>query len=191
MPSKRRRYDEYLHVHFLTVSCNRRLQFFRYDPVKRVFVDGMVRKGAKLGIRWVGYVVMPEHVHLLLFPMSVGADEPVGISTVLHDLKQYTGRDGKEALRSIWREVRTLGRPPMDAWALSSGAKPFWKTRAYDFNVTTEKTLHGKLDYVHRNTIARGIVQRPEQWEWSSYRYYECDDDAVIAMHWDGLWPIV
>ena len=79
----------------------------------------------------------------------------------------------------------------MDAWALGSGVKPFWKTRAYDFNVTSEKTLHAKLDYIHKNPITRGLVQRAEQWVGSSYRYYEYDDDSVIAMDWDGSWPIV
>ncbi len=145
----------------------------------------------KLGIRWVGYVVMPEHVHLLLFPMLIGVDEPVGVSTVLQHLKQYVGRYGKQALRSIWRDARSLGSPPMDAWALGSGAKPFWKTRAYDFNVTTEKTLRTKLDYIHKNPITRGLVERAEQWVWSSYRYYEFDDDSVIAMDWNGSLPIV
>ena len=79
----------------------------------------------------------------------------------------------------------------MDAWALGSGTRPFWKTRAYDFNVTTEQTLHAKLHYIHKNPITRGLVQRGEQWVWSSCRYYEYDDDSVIAMDWDGSWPIV
>jgi putative transposase len=191
MPSRLRRHDEYGHVHFLTISCYRRLQFFRHGPVKQVFVDGLARTRAKLGVRWVGYVVMPEHVHLLVFPMRKGTDEPVAISTMLQDLKQYVGRQGKEALRSIWRERRSLGSPPMDAWALGAAPKPFWKTRAYDFNVTSESTLHGKLEYMHKNPITRGLVERADQWTWSSYRYYECDDDSVLAMDWDGSWPIV
>jgi putative transposase len=175
----------------LTISCYRRLQFFRHNPVRRVLVDGMRRTRTKLGVRWVGYVLMPEHVHLLVFPMPPGADRPVAVSGVLHDLKQYVGRHGKAALRSIWREAQSLGSPPMDAWALGVGAKPFWKTRAYDFNVTTEKTLHSKLEYIHSNPITRGLVERADQWIWSSYRYYEYDDDSVIAMDWDGSWPIV
>lgn len=76
MPGKLGRYDEYAHVRFLTISCYRRLQFFGHDSVKRVFVGGMARTRAMLGIRWVGYVVMPEHVHLLLLRMPIGADEP-------------------------------------------------------------------------------------------------------------------
>ncbi len=151
----------------------------------------MKRTRTKLGVRWVGYVVMPEHVHLLVFPMLKGTDEPVAISTVLQDLKQYVGRHGKEALRSIWHEGQGLGSDPMDAWALGVGPKPFWKTRAYDFNVTTEKTLHTKLDYMHKNPITRGLVERAEQWVWGSYRYYEYDDASVIVMDWDGSWPIV
>ena len=175
----------------MTISCYRRLQFFRHEPVKRVLIEGMGGTRAKLGIRWVGYVVMPEHVHLLLFPTPIGADQPVSVSTVLQDLKQYVGRHGKEALRSIWRDAQSLGSPPMDAWALGPGPKPFWKTRAYDLNVTTEETLHTKLEYIHKNPIVRRLVEWADQWVWSSYRYYEDDDDSVIAMDWDGSWPIV
>lgn len=55
MPSKLRRIDEYGHTHFLTILCYRRLQFFRHDSVKQVFVDAMRRTREKLGIRWIGY----------------------------------------------------------------------------------------------------------------------------------------
>jgi len=190
MPSRLRRHDEYGHTHFLTISCYRRLRFFRHDTVKRVFIDGMRRTRDELGIRWIGYVIMPEHVHLLVFPTPVSAEEPVLISSVLQTLKQHVGRHGKAALRSVWATTRTLGSPPLDAWALGNGLKPFWKPRGYDFNVTNQNTLHQKLDYMHKNPITRGLVDRAEDWRWSSYRYYEFDDQSVIAMDWDGAWPI-
>lgn len=146
---------------------------------------------AKLGIRWLGYVIMPEHVHLLLFPHPTGVDEPVPIPTILQHLKQDAGRKGKAVLRDVWRLRRTLGAKPLDAWALGRGPKPFWKTRGHDFNVTKLETLHQKLDYMHKNPITRGLVDRAEEWPWSSYRYYELGDDSIIRMDWDGTWPIV
>lgn len=191
MPSKLRRHDEYGHTHFLTISCYRRLRFFEHDAVKRVFVRGMARTREKLGIRWIGYVIMREHVHLLVFPARAGENKPVPISTVLQSLKQDVGRHGKEALRAVWSRERSLGSPPTDAWARGAGSRPFWKTRAHDFNVTTERSFHVRLDYIHKNPVTRGLVDRAEQWQWSSYRYYEYDDDSVIAMDWDGSWPIV
>ena len=191
MPSRLRRHDDYGHTHFLTISCYRRLRFLDHDAAKRVMVDGMHQTREMLHIRWIGYVIMPEHVHLLLFTTPIGAEEPVPISKVLQYLKQYVGRHGKEALRVVWKERGGLGSAPLDEWALGSGPKPFWKTRAYDFNVTSEKALHTKLDYIHKNPITRGLVDRTEQWRWSSYRYYELEDDSLIAMDWDGSWPIV
>ena len=44
---------------------------------------------------------------------------------------------------------------------------------------------------MHRNPITRGLVERPEQWRWSSYRFYEMDDISLIDMDWDGSWPIL
>ena len=165
MPSKLHRFDEYGHSHFLTISCYRRLRFFDHDSIKQVFVNGMKRTRKKHGIRWMGYVIMPEHVHLLVFTTPTGLDAPVPISVVLQDLKQYVGRHGKEVLRSVWRERHSLGTRPMDEWARGDGPKPFWKTR--------------------------GLVTRAEQWVWSSYRFYEFNDESLIAMDWDGSWPIV
>ena len=67
----------------------------------------------------------------------------------------------------------------------------FWNRRRHLFNVYRFKKLREKLDYCHRNPITRGLVDRPEQWCWSSYRYYELDDRSVLAMDWDGQWPII
>lgn len=53
------------------------------------------------------------------------------------------------------------------------------------------KTLLEKLDYCHKNPITRGLVDRAEDWAWSSYCYYENGDESVLKMDWDGSWPIV
>ena len=71
------------------------------------------------------------------------------------------------------------------------GSRPFWKLRAYDFNVTTERAFRVKLDYIHKNPITRGLVEHPEQWPWGSYRYYELNDTSLLEMDWNGSWPIV
>ena len=191
MPGRLRRHDDYGHTHFLTISCFRRLPFFRHDTVKQVFVDGMSHTRQRLGIRWIGYVIMPEHVHLVCFPSMPTGEAVVPISTVLQHLKQYIGRHGKNALRMVWARHRTLGLSSLVRSAQSDGPKLFWKTRGYDFNITTEDTFHKKLDYIHKNPVTRGLVDRAEQWRWSSHRYYEFDDRSLIAMDWDGSWPIV
>jgi hypothetical protein len=51
-------------------------------------------------------------------------------------------------------------------------AKPFWQARYYDFNLWSEREFTGKLRYIHRNPVTRGLVDRPERWPWSSFRHY-------------------
>ena len=46
---------------------------------------------------------------------------------------------------------------------------PFWQIRYYDFNVFTQRKQVEKLRYIHRNPVRRGLVDRPEDWEWSSF----------------------
>jgi putative transposase len=190
VPSRLRRHDEWGHIHFVTFSCFRRLQFFRHDGPRAAFVEAMKLVRAKFGVRWLGYVIMPEHVHILVLPQSPGAAAPTPISVVLHHLKGAAGRTGKAALRVVWRQHRSLGTPPLDAWATGSGEKPFWKPRSNDFNVVSEEKVPEKLDYMHNNPVRRGLVERPEQWAWSSFQYYESGERWPIEMDWDGSFPI-
>lgn len=191
MPSHLRRHDEPGHTHFLTVSCYRRLQLFHDEGMKQVVVEAMKSLQQKVGVCLLGYVIMPEHLHALVYPHRRGDDNPIPIGRVLQAFKQYVGRHGKSRLRDVWRRQGRLWSEPLNQWAHDrSGKQQVMNTRAYDRNVTTEEELHEKLDYCHKNPITRGLVARAEDWPWSSFRFYE-RFDAVLAMDWDRRWPII
>jgi len=50
----------------------------------------------------------------------------------------------------------------------------FWMKRYYDFNVYSQPKIAEKVHYMHLNPVVRRLVERPEQWEWSSFRTYAC-----------------
>lgn len=102
----------------------------------------------------VGYVVMPEHVHLL-----VSEPEFVRLSTALQGLKQSVSR--------------RLG---------GENDEPFWQARYYDNNVWSEHKRKEKLRYMHRNPVERGLVAKPEDWEWSSFRHYATGMSGVVEI---------
>jgi putative transposase len=67
-------------------------------------------------------------------------------------------------------------------------AKHVWQTRFYDFNVCGDKKRVEKLRYMHRNPVQRGVVRQPEEWRWSSFRYFafgECG--PVVANEQQNL----
>jgi len=191
MPTNLQRYDEHGHIHFLTVSCYRRMPFFGNEAVRDVVVRCMCESRKTLGFQWFGYVIMPEHVHWLIFPnMRQDPNRLIPISKVLLSLKTSIARQVKSQLREQWRENRTLGMPSLDRWAtMKAEKKPIWTTLGIDFNVRSFDKLKEKLRYCHANPVKRGLVDRPEDWRWSSYRFYETSERSFFEMDWDGSWP--
>jgi putative transposase len=66
--------------------------------------------------------------------------------------------------------------------------KHFWQARYYDFNVYTAKKRIEKLRYIHRNPVKRDLVEKPEDWEWSSFRHYATGEEGVVEIEseWTG-----
>ena len=60
---------------------------------------------------------------------------------------------------------------------------PFWQARFYDFNVWSTRKRVEKLRYMHRNPVKRGLVRLPEEWRWSSYRFYFLDEAGPVRVN--------
>jgi putative transposase len=192
MPSHLRRHDESGHIHFWTISCFQRLSFFHDDGMKQIVVDGLRVLQNRFGVCLISYVVMPDHVHVILLPQRRGEAEPIKISSLLAAFKKHVGFHGKERLRDVWRRDRHLWSEPLNNWALGvHGERPIWIPRAYDSNIDRAETLRKAMDYCHCNPLTRGFVQRVDDWAWSSHRFYQFDDRSMLAMDWDGSWPII
>jgi putative transposase len=70
--------------------------------------------------------------------------------------------------------------------SVQSRQRPFWQARYYDFNVHNDEKRVEKLRYMHRNPVVRGLVAKPEDWAWSSFRHYAtgCEGTVEIASRW-------
>ena len=192
MPTRLHRYDEPGHTHFWTASCYRQLDFFGHEAMKTVVVEGLRMLQQRFGICLIAYVVMPDHVHLILYPHAPGQAEPVPVSKLWHAFKKHIGFHGKQCLRDLWRANGRLWSDSLNTWARGCyGKQSVMHTRGYDFNIDRQDTLLEKIDYCHKNPITRGLVDRAEDWRWSSYRYYELADASVLSMDWDGAWPVI
>jgi putative transposase len=108
----------------------------------------------------VGYVVMPEHFHLLISEPERGNP-----STVMQVLKQ---RFARAPLRE-WGRRKPAAHSTFWNEALDAGH--VWQRRFYDFVVWSEHKRIEKLRYMQRNPVKRGLVLEPDQWPWSSFRY--------------------
>jgi putative transposase len=146
------------HLHFITFSCYRRLPLLGTARARNIFVEVLDQVRYRFVLRLVGYVVMPEHVHLLIGEPMVGTP-----STAMQMLKQRVSR--------LVRQGTENGKD-----------HSFWETRFYDFNVRTKRKKVEKLVYMHMNPVKRGLVDQSDDWIWSSYSFYQGKGEILIQM---------
>ena len=144
MPTGLKRYQHEGHAHSITFTCYHGSMRLSSTTAKELFERTLERVRRWYGLCVFGYVVMPEHVHLL-----VSEPERSELATAIQMLKQIV--------------ARKLDRGAPDR---------FWQRRYYDFNVWSPRKFKEKLRYMHRNPVRRGLVDSPEKWEWSSFRHY-------------------
>ena len=156
-----------------------RVRIFDSDRYKRKFVQTLDELRAELDFRIIGYVLMPEHCHLLVWP-----GPSANPSEIMQKLAERTAnfilRNLRQNLSFPWcqRMLRRFRLPPT---VHHHAHYRVWNRRGYDMNVWTEKKIHEKLDYMHNNPVARGLVAAPADWPWSSWRYYSRQDRSVLA----------
>src|SRR6266436_4156782 len=151
------------HLHFITFTCYRRLPLLRSVHARNVFVHILGEIRDRYGFSLVGYVVMPEHVHLLIGEPAIGTP-----STVIQVLKQRVSRRLRRKPRNkiSSQQLRLPFRQANDL------LPQFWQPRFYDFNVWSQTKFVEKLHYMHMNPIKRKLVTHPRDWPWSSFSFY-------------------
>lgn len=159
MPWSLKRYQHSEHLHYITFSCYRRRPFLGSAEARDVFEVALEQARVLYRCFVTGYVVMPEHVHLLI-------SEPEGgeLASAIQAVKQSVSR-------------KLIGE-----------REHFWQKRYYDFNIWNYEKRIEKLKYIHRNPVKRGLVARPEDWRWSSFLHYATGVEGVVEIEseWTG-----
>src|SRR5690242_14870238 len=173
MPNPPRYYGEN-DLHYLTSSTYRRTQVFNSERFKREFVAALVDLRAELRFRLLGYVLMPEHFHMLIWP-----SEAANPSQLMQRLKGRTARSILKTLRENRRQAwcaRMLARFSLPSTVHDEANCRVWQRRFYDMNIWSERKQLEKLHYMHNNPVTRKLVSSPGEWPWSSWRFYFLQD---------------
>jgi putative transposase len=113
-------------------------------------------------VELLGYVVMPEHVHMVIDP-----PESIKVGELIGDIKRAIAR-------SIHAELPVDSPLLAKLCRIRNGTRGFvlWQRRCFDHNCRTLESLNEKIEYCHWNPVRRGLVKEPSAYPWSSYRLY-------------------
>jgi putative transposase len=144
-------------LHFITFSCYQRSPCLESAKVKDTLEQVIERTRRAHNLSLYAYVLMPEHVDLLLTEPETHL-----LSSTIRVLKSESSK------------------------ILKGNREHLWQPRYYDFNVFTNAKFVEKVRYIHRNPVTRGLVSSPEDYRWSSFNHYATGKPGPIDIesHW-------
>lgn len=161
-----RHYHEPGHLHELTFSCFHQQQLLSNDGWCQRLSCCLDSAGEEFEVELVAFVFMPDHVHLLINPISHNPD----LSLYLARIKQPFSKQIRDILADenphLLRQLTVQERPGKFCFR-------FWQEGpGYDRNIFDPDTVLNAINYLHMNPVRRNLCQLPNEWKWSSARYY-------------------
>lgn len=157
-----RHFNDLGHAHALTFSCYRKQKLLASDNLCLEFTLHLLSVRKKLDYHLWAYVLMPNHVHLLVKPMS-------GEYSIAQFLQMLKGPFGYRAKRNLHEQGVSVPR--------------FWQAGpGFDENVADNKRALELMTYFHNNPVRRGLVSDPVAWRWSSAQFWAGREDVDLAM---------
>ncbi len=177
------RFNDPGHAHALTFSCNGRLPLLSRDRTRVWLINALEAARLKYRFAILAYVIMPEHVHLLVYPR----EEQYDVSAFLKAVKQAVARKAKHFLAieaPEWLQRLSVRTPEGKVFR-------FWQQGpGFDSNITSMETLRRQIEYIHYNPVRRGLVDVPGAWLWSSAGTMESGRiRRLIVDPIDGIFP--
>jgi putative transposase len=163
---RRKTFNEPGHAHELTFSTYRRLKLLRSERTCLWFLEALNKARKKHRFHIWAYVIMPEHVHVLIWPL----EEKYDMAKILQSIKEGPSKRAKAYLKkhnpaylSKLRVTWPSGRIEHRFWQQGGG---------YDRNMFSRAVIRAAIDYIHANPIRGGFVENPEDWKWSSASWH-------------------
>jgi len=192
------------HAYFVTSKVAKNLEIFLFDEFCHVIINNLNFYRKRFGFKLLGYVIMLDHLHYIIWPQG-----KYTISDILRNFKEYSA---KQIIRDLKNNREALApRPELSNYLARAGLGPrssqdifktryllkefqraaknirgqqykLWQSRNWIENIYSEKFLRQKLNYIHHNPVRAGLVEKPEDYKYSSYNNYYLNDYSIIKI---------
>jgi len=157
-------------VYFVTLTVVGWIDVFTRRTYKMTIIDSLQFCQNEKGLAIFGYCLMSNHIHLI-----VRAESNYTLSDILRDFKKYTSKEiikqilSEPESRKVWM-IECFKKAGEDLKAIKD--YKFWQNGNHAEEISSNKFFDEKLDYIHNNPVKELIVERPEDYIFSSARNY-------------------
>ncbi|MDP8209031.1 MAG: transposase [Candidatus Electryonea clarkiae] len=177
------RYNDIGHAHFLTFGCFRHKWLFRNQHLCKEFTYHLDSCRCDLDFELWAFVIMPNHVHLLLNPK-----DNLSISKLLSRIKSPFAFHALDFIKKhdpqLAQELSVIKvKKPGSEESGHSSSFRFWRRGGgYDRNIFGDEAVRKTIEYINNNPVRAGMAEYPEDYLWSSARFWLCNKPEPINM---------
>lgn len=169
--------------HYITSVTFNRVPIFRSETACEIFVEKLGEVREKFPYKLIGYVVMPDHFHLIV---NLKDDD---VSKFLLRLRGLSARQIIDWLKEK-KFVSSLAKLELHFPQKRQYTHAVWQKKPVVIDLYSHKFLRQKLNYIHLNPVRAGFCDHPAKWKWSSYRAYlpHKSGEVPIEIDWQAFW---
>lgn len=184
MPSNRGGYniDDQYGTYFVTFTVVGWVDLFTRLECRHIIISGLKYCIENKGLKVHGYVIMSSHLHLVIS----AAENGKGLSAIIRDFKRNTSKelikwieDGAGESRSDWLKIVHSYHAKFNK---RNSKYQIWIQDNQPKLCTAPKFTKGKLNYIHNNPVVAEIVNKPEDYKYSSAANYAGLGDCVLEI---------
>ncbi|MBI3136778.1 MAG: transposase [Bacteroidetes bacterium] len=164
-------------AYFISFATVKWVKVFTDEVYFKILADSVTYCRKNKGMELYAYCFMPDHVHMIFRSMN---GDPSGL---LRDFKGYTS---KELIKAIKNHETERRKNHFLKVFLSAGEKrsnvvkyQFWQQDNQQIELFSPAIVQQKLNYIHMNPVAAGLVSDPLDWKYSSARNYNGDQRVL------------
>ena len=160
-------------IEFFTATCLNWQPLLQPDHHKKIILDSLTFLVENKRIWLYGYVIMPNHVHILWCKQPEWLNK-----NVQQHFSKFTAQNLKWSLQNGSADLSPYKSTQNDR------EYQFWERRPYKATMYNRKVFEEKLDYIHNNPVKAGLCGLPEEYAYSSSSYYILNTGNSLLTHY-------
>jgi len=158
LDNKRKSYIEIGEIFFWTATINQWQKLLQPDKYKDIIIDSLNYLSNTGKIDVFGFVIMPNHIHLIWRTKELNGKETAQgsfLKYTAHEFRKMLYKENKNEL--LYYQVDAHNKE-----------HEFWQRDSLAILLFSKEIAFQKLDYIHYNPVEAGFVTKAEEWKYSS-----------------------
>jgi len=168
-------------MYFMTMTTVGWMDIFTRKECKHIIVDSLKYCQQNKGLVVYAWVLMESHLHIV----ASAKESSDGLSAIIRDFKKFTAHkiiQWTKSNRESRREWIDVVMKYHAKFKKNNQTYKLWQASNHPMVMHSPKFMAQKINYIHNNPVVSEIVDRQEEYLYSSARNYLDRDDYLLEV---------